>query len=108
MNLLFRAVAFRLARVLPQRFEGVMVVDLSAMRKLYQDGALKAATVAPAPMERGAWVLMVDRTDGSQSYMTVARSDRQKIYKSLESVHADAKRVGFTEVTTQVGALNVA
>jgi hypothetical protein len=85
-----------------------MVVDLSAMRKLYQNGALKAATVAPAPMEQGAWILLVDRTDGSQSYMTIARSDRQKIYKSLESVHADAKRVGFSEVITQVGTLSVA
>lgn len=85
-----------------------MVVDLSAMRELYQEGALKAATVAPAPMERGAWVLMVVRTDGSQAYMTIARSERQKIYKSLEAVHADAKRVGFSEVTTQVGALDVA
>ncbi len=85
-----------------------MAVDLSAMRKLYQEGALKAATVAPVPRMRGAWVLMVIRTDGSEEYMTVARSERQKIYKSLESVHADAKRVGFTEVTTQVGALQVA
>lgn len=108
MNLLFHAAALSLASLLPQRFEGVMAVDLSAMRKLYQDGALKAATVAPAPMEQGAWVLMVLRTDGTQAYMTVARSERQKIYKSLESVHADAKRVGFTEVTTQVGALQVA
>lgn len=85
-----------------------MAVDLSEMRKLYQNGALKAATVAPVPMVRGAWVLMVIRTDGSEVYMTIARSDRQKIYKSLESVHADAKRVGFSEVTTKVGALQVA
>lgn len=85
-----------------------MAVDLSAMRKLYRAGALKAATVAPAPMEQGAWVLMVDRIDGSQAYMTIARSDRQKIYKSLESVHADAQRVGFTEVTVQMGTLQVA
>lgn len=85
-----------------------MAVDLSAMRKLYQVGALKGATVAPAPMERGAWVLLVERTDGSQTYMTIARSERQKIYKSLEFVHADAKRVGFSEVATQVGTLQVA
>lgn len=85
-----------------------MVVDLSAMRKLYLDGALKSATVAPAPMEQGSWVLVVDRIDGSQAYMTIARSDRQKIYRSLDSVHADAQRVGFSEVKTLVGTLNVA
>lgn len=75
-----------------------MAVDLSAMRKLYKDGALKAAIVAPAPMESGAWVLTVERTDGSHEYMTVARKERHKIYKSLESVSADAARVGFSEV----------
>lgn len=79
-----------------------MSVDLSAMRKLYQDGALMAAVVAPAPMERGAWVFMVVRRDGSEAYMTVARSDRQKIYKSLDAVRADAERVGFEEVRLQV------
>lgn len=79
-----------------------MAVDLSAMRKLYQEGALMTAFIAPAPMERGAWVLMVVRNDGSQEYMTVARKDRHKIYKSLESVRADVERVGFNEVKLQV------
>jgi hypothetical protein len=84
-----------------------MAVDLSAMRKLYQDGGLKTAIVAPAPMQSG-WELIVVHKDGTQDYMTVARSDRRKIYKSLESVHLDAKRVGFEEVITQVGDLHVA
>ncbi|EMA4529851.1 plasmid replication protein RepB [Pseudomonas aeruginosa] len=79
-----------------------MAVDLSAMRKLFEGGALKAAIVAPAPLEKGAWVLVVERADGAHEYMTVARSTRQKIYKSLESVSADAARVGFREVRLQV------
>ncbi|MGU9854451.1 plasmid replication protein RepB [Pseudomonas koreensis] len=86
---------------------GVMAVDLSAMRKLFKDGGLKSAIVTPAPMQSG-WELIVVHTDGTLDYMTVARSDRRKIYKSLESVHADAKRVGFVEVTTQVEAMQVA
>ena len=77
---------------------GVMAVDLSGMRKLYKDGALQAAIAAPAPMERGAWVLTVVRTDGSCEYMTIARSTRHKIYKSLDAVQADAAKVGFEEV----------
>ncbi|MGY2355162.1 MULTISPECIES: plasmid replication protein RepB [Pseudomonas] len=97
-NLLFHAAAHSLESVLTTLIEGVMAVDLSAMRKLYKDGALKAAIVSPAPMEIGAWVLTVERTDGSHEYMTVARKDRHKIYKSLESVSADAARVGFSEV----------
>lgn len=75
-----------------------MAVDLSGMRKLYNDGALQAAIAAPAPMERGAWVLTVIRTDGSCEYMTIARSKRHKIYKSLDAVQADAAKVGFEEV----------
>lgn len=79
-----------------------MAVDLSAMRKLFEAGALREAIVVPAPMENGAWVLMVERLDGVHEHMTIARSDRQKIYKSLESVRADAARVGFREVRLQV------
>ena len=79
-----------------------MAVDLSAMRKLFEAGALREAIVSPAPMENGAWVLMVERLDGAHEHMTIARSDRQKIYKSLESVRADAARVGFREVRLQV------
>ncbi|MDX9668603.1 plasmid replication protein RepB, partial [Pseudomonas sp. P5_152] len=63
--------------------------------------------VAPAPMQSG-WELIVVRTDGTLDYMTVARSDRRKVYKSLEAITLDAKRVGFDEVTTQLGALHVA
>lgn len=84
-----------------------MAVDLSAMRKLFKDGGLKSAIVTPAPMQSG-WELIVVHKDGTLDYMTVARSDRRKVYKSLESVHADAKRVGFVEVTTQVEAMQVA
>ncbi|WP_230383581.1 MULTISPECIES: hypothetical protein [Pseudomonas syringae group] len=78
--------------------ESAMAVDLSGMRDLYKDGALKTAFVSPAPMEAGAWVLTVELTDGSYEYMTVARKGRHKIYKSLDAVSADAQRVGFDEV----------
>ncbi|WP_036993408.1 hypothetical protein [Metapseudomonas furukawaii] len=77
-------------------------MDLQAMRRLFEVGALSEAIIAPAPMESGAWVLMVERRDGLLEHMTVARTDRQKIYKSLESVRADAERVGFRKVTLQV------
>lgn len=79
-----------------------MALDLSAMRKLFQDGSLVNAVVAPAPMESGSWVFLVTHADGTTDYMTIARSDRQKIYKSLDAVAADAERVGFAEVRLQV------
>lgn len=87
---------------------GATAVDLSGMRKLFKDGGLKTAIVVPAVLESGGWLLHFVRMDGKIECMTVARSERIKIYKSLESAHLDAKRVGFEEVTTQVGALQVA
>jgi hypothetical protein len=84
------------------RFEGAMAVDLSGMRELYRKGSLRAAFIAPAPMEPGGWILLVDRDDGSTEYMAVARTDRYKIYKSLEAVVADVERVGFNEAKLKV------
>ncbi|AVK29678.1 putative repB (plasmid) [Pseudomonas aeruginosa] len=53
-------------------------------------------------MEKGGWLLLVNRSDGAQEHLTLARSTRPKIYKSLEHVRADAERVGFREVRLQV------
>lgn len=79
-----------------------MAVDLSAMRNLFEGGALKAAIVAPAPMQTDGWVFMVELANGKQETMTVARSTRQKIYKSFEAVRADAERIGFRDLRVQL------
>lgn len=79
-----------------------MAVDLDKMRKLFRKGALKSAFIAPAPMEPGGWILLVDRDDGSQDYMAVARTDRYKIYRTLEAAAADVERVGFHEAKLKV------
>lgn len=79
-----------------------MGVDLSAMRKMFEVGALRSAIVAPVPLREGEWMLMVECLDGGHDYMTVARTTRQKVYKSLESARADAARVGFSEVRLRV------
>jgi hypothetical protein len=80
----------------------MLAMDLQAMRKLFETGALKEAVISPAPMEKDSWVLMAIRTDGHAEQMTVARSERAKVYKSLDAVRADAARVGFREVRLQV------
>jgi hypothetical protein len=80
----------------------MLAMDLQAMRKLFETGALKEALISPAPMEQGSWVLMAVRLDGHHEHMTVARSERAKVYKSLDAVRADAVRVGFREVRFQV------
>lgn len=85
-----------------------MAVDLSAMRKLFQEGGLRSAMVVPVPMQLNAWELIAVCKDGSKEHMTIARSDRRKVYKSLKSVYADAARVGFPQVVIQVENLQVA
>ena len=84
-----------------------MATDLSGMRNLYKAGRLKAAFITPGD-GHNEWLLTCVRDDGTHEQMTIAKSSRIKIYKSLESVHLDAKRVGFDVVTTDVKGLKVA
>ncbi|MBJ2242802.1 plasmid replication protein RepB [Pseudomonas proteolytica] len=84
-----------------------MTMDLSAMRDKFEQGELRAAEAVPVAMANDAWLLMVVRTNGSHDFMTVARSDRQKVYKSLEAVHADAQRVGFAEMKIRFSGGNL-
>lgn len=76
-------------------------MNLSEMRMLFEAGALQQAILANAPMGEG-FVMLVRRTDGKEEYMTVAKEERHKVYKSLEAARADAKRIGFKEVLLQV------
>lgn len=81
-------------------------MDLSAMREKFQEGDLRAAVAIPVEMTRDAWLLMIIRNNGTNEFMTVARSDRHKVYKSLEAVHADAERVGFAEMKIRFAGMN--
>lgn len=83
-------------------------MDIQSMRSLFDVGVLQEAIIAPAPMEAGSWILLVQKFDGTLEHMTVARSKRQKIYKSLDSAVADVTRVGFKSMKLSVAMLNVA
>lgn len=82
-------------------------MDLSAMRGKFDQGELRAAVAVPVPMSNDSWLLMVVFTNGTNEFMTVARSDRQKVYKSLEAVQADAERVGFAEMKIRFSGRNL-
>lgn len=82
-------------------------MDLSAMREKFEQGGLRAAVAVPVAMANDAWLLMVVLANGSHDFMTVARSDRQKVYKSLEAVHSDAQRVGFAEMKIRFSGGNL-
>ena len=47
-------------------------------------------------------MLSVERTDGKQEFVTVARETRNKIYKSLAAAQVDIARIGFREATLLV------
>lgn len=76
-------------------------MNLSELRMLYECGALANATLAPAPMESG-FIMIVKRMDGKEETMSTTKSERHKIYKSLEAASSDVKRIGFQEVTFKV------
>jgi hypothetical protein len=76
-------------------------VNLSEMRILYEGGALAHAILAPAPADTG-FILIVKRKDGKEETMSTTKSERHKIYKSLDAASTDAKRIGFNEVTFKV------
>lgn len=78
-----------------------MAANISKMRKLFEEGRLVEAVIAPA-QKPGSWVFIAQRTDGILENMTVAISSRLKVYKSLEAAVADATRVGFEEVKLKV------
>lgn len=83
------------------------MADLSDMRKSFLAGDLRSAIVEPLQNGPG-WKLKIVRKDGSVGYLTVARRTRHKVYKSLQSAHEDAYRVGFPDVLTTRGDKKVA
>jgi hypothetical protein len=77
------------------------------MRNLYREGVVVSAFASPADTGKG-WVLTCVRPNGTHERMSLNKSTKTKIYKSLDAVHLDAKRIGFDTVTIEAGHLNVA
>jgi hypothetical protein len=83
------------------------VADLKLMRNLFREGVLASAFVSPADTGAG-WLLTCVRHNGKPEGMTVDKSTRIKIYRTLDAAHRDALRVGFQTVTTELRELSVA
>lgn len=77
-------------------------MDLTVLMKMFEAGALRKAKIVPVPMAEGAWMVVVERQDGVEEYVTVIRQTRQKVYKSLNAAQADLARIGFREATLLV------
>ncbi len=76
-------------------------MEISLLRHLFQEGTLLSATVVPAPMEPGKWLMVFNKASGGQVRITKARTDIDKVYKRLNGALQDAQDIGFKEVIIQ-------
>ncbi len=77
-------------------------MDIKVLRRLFEEGVLRSASVAPAPMEEGKWVMTCDRATGAVEHVTRVRDGQVKHYRSLGQVMTDAKYIGFQEVKLRI------
>lgn len=72
-------------------------MEAKKLRSLFESGVLENASVAPYPLEKDAWMLLVRLINGEEKAVTKVRTDSPKIYKSYEAVIADLRRIGFNK-----------
>ena len=73
-------------------------MDLEKARVYFEAGSLAGAEIQPAQMGAG-WVVELRQGSGERHLLSVARTTRHKVYKTLEAAAADARRLGFRSVT---------
>ena len=74
-------------------------MEIKVLRQLYDNGALSAAIVAPAPMEPDKWMIIIKTFAGSHESLTTANSKQDKCFKRLPAALEDVRRIGFKEAT---------
>ena len=72
------------------------------LKQLFGEGMLLSATIMPAPMQQGRWLMVFDKPSGEQEKITKARSDIDKVYKRIYGAIADAEQIGFQEVKVRL------
>lgn len=77
-------------------------MEIKLLRRLFDEGVLLSASVAPAPMADGQWVMSCSKANGAVEHVTKVRDGQIKHYKSLVGVIADAKYIGFQEVKLKI------
>lgn len=79
------------------------IMELNELKIVFDAGALKSATVTPAPMQSG-YVLMFNDKVGVQHFMMPQRSklNEVRIFRSIDAAIANAQKVGFKEVMVKL------
>lgn len=70
-------------------------MEAKTLKILFDTGSLANAQVQPYPMEKDAWMLAVRLRNGEEQTVTRVRTKRAKIYKSIDAVLADVRKIGF-------------
>ncbi|MGP9680212.1 plasmid replication protein RepB [Halomonas sp. AOP27-A1-41] len=73
-------------------------MEIKLLRQLFEEGVLLSASVAPAPMSEGKWVMTCNKANGATEHVTRVRDNHVKHYRSLVGAIADAKHIGFQEI----------
>jgi hypothetical protein len=71
-------------------------VEAKTLKILFDTGSLANAQVQPYPMVKDSWMLAIKLRNGEQRTVTRVRTDRAKIYKSINAVLADVRKIGFS------------
>lgn len=77
-------------------------MDKKMLKRLFADGFLLSATVEPLPMEEGRFRLVLKKHQGGEEEVTLARTEKVKIYQSFAAAVRDAHDIGFKKVTVQM------
>lgn len=78
-------------------------MEIKSICEMHSRNLLESAVVAPAN-DSGEWLLFVRTVAGEEETVTRIRSVEQKTYKSVRGALADAKKIGFAEVTVKLTA----
>lgn len=76
-------------------------MELGTLKTMFDGGVFCGAVIAPAPLVKGEFNLILQGQNGNTSVVTKARSDDPKNYKTFKSAINDALRIGFKRVTLE-------
>lgn len=77
-------------------------MDKKMLKRLFVDGFLLSATVEPLPMQESRFRLVLKKHQGGEEELTLARSEKVKMYQTFSAAVRDARDIGFKKVTVQM------
>jgi len=76
------------------------MTTLAHAKMLFENGAIRGATVSPAPMESG-WILQVSLASGRDVVLEKARGG-MRVYRKADAAIAAAKEIGIRSLSVKI------